>query len=72
MDLSPYKNRETMGNLSIFSSGFGYNFGNTRLDFAYALAKRDYKQQFFSKGFTDSASVNSSLHTMTVTLLFEL
>ena len=72
MDLSPYKNRDTMGNLSVFSSGFGYNFGNTRLDFAYALAKRDYKQQFFSKGFTDSASVNSSLHTMTVTLLFEL
>ena len=72
MEQSPYKNRDTMGYLSSYSTGFGYNFGNTRLDFAYALAKRDYKQQFFSKGFTDSASVNSSLHTMTITLLFEL
>lgn len=72
MEQSPYKNKDTMGDLSGYSAGFGYNFGVTRLDFAYALAKRDYKEQFFSKGFTDNASVNSSLHTMTVTLLFEL
>jgi hypothetical protein len=72
MEQSPYKDKSIMGNLSGYSAGFGYVFGATRIDFAYALAKRNYKQQFFSTGFTDAAIINSTLETISVTMLFEL
>jgi hypothetical protein len=68
---SPYKNRTTIGDLYGFSGGLGYNFGNTKLDFAYSHAKRDYDQQFFSQGLTDAARIKSIINTFSLTLLFE-
>jgi long-subunit fatty acid transport protein len=69
---SPYKNRTTIGDLYGFSGGLGYNFGSTKLDFAYSHAKRDYDQQFFSQGLTDAARIKSIINTFSLTLLFEL
>ena len=69
---SPYKDGTTIGDLTSFSTGFGYNFGSTKLDVAYAYAKRDFNQQFFYQGLTDAARINSVNNTVSVTLLFEL
>lgn len=69
---SPYKNNTTMGDLTGYSGGFGYNFGATKLDLAYSTSKRNTQQGFFSQGFTDGASINSKNNVVTVTLLFEL
>ncbi len=69
---SPYKNGTTIGALTGYSGGLGYNFGNTKLDLAYAYAKRDYDQQFFSQGLTDAAQIKSVNNTVSMTLLFEL
>ena len=69
---SPYKNGTTIGALTGYSGGLGYNFGNTKLDLAYAYAKRDYDQQFFSQGLTDAARIKSVNNTVSLTLLFEL
>ncbi len=69
---SPYKNTATLGNLTGYSGGIGYNFGNTKLDLAYTTSKRDSNQQFFSQGLTDAAKINSNLNNVTVTLAFEL
>jgi len=69
---SPYKNSTTIGDLTGYSGGFGYNFGATKLDLAYSTAKRNTQQGFFSQGFTDGASINSKNNVVTVTLLFEL
>lgn len=69
---SPYKNGKTVGDLTGFSAGFGYNFGYTKLDFAYAYAQRDSNQGFFSYGFTDGALVKTVNNTASVSLLFEL
>lgn len=69
---SPYKNTIVMGDLTGYSAGIGYNFGNTKLDLAYSFAKRDYMQQMFSQGLTDSAKINSKNNNISVTLLFEL
>jgi hypothetical protein len=69
---SPYKNTTTMGDLTGYSGGFGYNFGATKLDLAYSTAKRITQQGFFNQGFTDGASINSKNNVVTVTLLFEL
>ena len=69
---SPYKDGKTIGDLTSYSGGFGYNFGSTKLDLAYSFAKRDQYQQFFSQGLTDVAKINSKNNTISVTLLFEL
>jgi len=69
---SPYKNKNTIGDLTGYSGGIGYNFGSTKLDLAYSYAQRDSQQGFFSQGLTDVAKINTNKSNVTVTLLFEL
>lgn len=69
---SPYKNGKTIGDLTGYSTGLGYNFGSTKVDLAYAYSKRDYNQQFFSQGFTDAARIKSVNNNVSLTLSFEL
>lgn len=69
---SPYKNRSTIGDLTGFSAGFGYNFGSTKLDLTYSHAQRDSQKQFFSVGMTDHADINTRANNITMTLSFEL
>lgn len=69
---SPYKDGKTMGDLTGYSAGLGYNFGATRLDLAYSQAQREYQKQFFSQGLTDSAKINALNENLTLTLVFEL
>jgi len=80
---SPYKNKNTMGDLTGNSVGIGYNFGSTKLDLSYTATQRDSNPRFFDqgyfdeefkgfKGFTDGALINTTINTITATLLFEL
>ena len=69
---SPYKNKTTVGDLTGYSTGFGYNFGGTKLDLSYASFSRNNQQGFFEQGLTDGAKINSKNNTVTLTLLFEL
>lgn len=69
---SPYKDGKTVGDLTGYSGGLGYNFGTTKLDLAYAYAKRDYNQQFFTQGLTDAARISAVNNNVSLTLLFEL
>lgn len=71
-DQSPYKNTTTMGDLTSYSGGLGYNFGSTKVDLSYSYAKRDSKESFFSQGFTDGAQINTKNNNVSLTLLFEL
>ena len=69
---SPYKDTKIMGNLKGYSGGLGYNFGGTRLDFAYSTSERDYGYQMFATGLTDRANVSQKNNNITLTLAFEL
>jgi long-subunit fatty acid transport protein len=69
---SPYKDGTTVGDLTGYSGGLGFNFGTTKLDLAYSNSKRDYNQQFFTQGLTDAARIKSVNNNVTLTLLFEL
>lgn len=69
---SPYKDKKVVGDLSGFSTGFGYNFGTTRLDMAYAYSQRKSQQSFFSQGFIDGPEVTTKNNTISLTLVFEL
>ena len=69
---SPYKNATTIGDLTSYSGGLGYNFGSTKLDLAYSYMERKSNQGFFATGFTDGANISSKLNNVSLTLLFEL
>lgn len=69
---SPYKNGTTIGDLTSFSGGFGYNFSSFKLDLAYSNTQRDSQQAFFTQGFTDGAKINTINNNVSLTLLFEL
>jgi long-subunit fatty acid transport protein len=69
---SPFKNKKVVGDLAGYSTGFGYNFGATRLDMSYAYAQRKSQQSFFSQGFTDAPIVTTANNTVSLTLVFEL
>lgn len=71
-DESPYKNGRTIGDLTGYSGGLGYNFGKTKVDAAYSYSQRFYDQQFFSQGLTDYSTINAKNHNVTVSVLFEL
>ena len=69
---SPYNDKKIMGDLKGFSTGLGYNFGNTKLDLAYSRAERTSQQSFFNQGLLDRATINSVFNNVTVTIGFEL
>lgn len=69
---SPYKNGVTIGDLTGYSAGLGYNFGSTKLDLAYSYAKRNSQQGFFGQGFTDGAKIDAINNNVSLSLLFEL
>jgi hypothetical protein len=69
---SPYEDENLMGDLTGYSGGLGYNFGGTKLDFAYSTSKRDYGYQMFSTGLTDRANSTIKNNNVVVTLSFEL
>lgn len=69
---SPYKNGSTVGNLTGYSAGFGYNFGDTKLDFAFSHSQRDSQNQFFTVGMTDYSNLKTKTNNITMTLSFEL
>lgn len=69
---SPFKNANTIGDLTSFSTGVGYNFGTTKLDLAYTNTKQKSQQGFFTQGLTDPAAINSVNNAFTLSLLFDL
>lgn len=64
---SPYKNGKTIGDLNGFSTGFGFNFGGSRLDFAYAYSQREMDSQFVSSGMNDTARIKATNNNITAT-----
>ncbi|TCN51474.1 transporter [Flavobacterium circumlabens] len=69
---SPYKDGTTIGDLTSYSGGLGYNFGTTKVDLAYSYLERKSNQGFFAQGFTDGVNISSKLNNVSLTLLFEL
>jgi hypothetical protein len=69
---SPYKDKKIMGDLAGFSTGFGYNFGTTRLDLSYAYAQRKSQEAFFTQGFTAAPKMKTENNNFALTLVFEL
>ncbi len=69
---SPYEDESFVGDLTGFSLGLGYNFGNTRLDLTYDQAERTVNNSLYSVGLTDAAKVDSINSNVTLSLAFNL
>lgn len=69
---SPFRNGRSIGALTNYNAGLGYNFGSTKADLAYGYFKRNSNTPFFSEGFTQSANIDQIQHNITLSLLFEL
>ncbi|NDI97499.1 transporter [Flavobacterium sp. LaA7.5] len=69
---SPYKNGTTVGDLTGYSGGLGFAFGNSRLDLAYTWYQRKMDVQFFSTGLTDAARVKSTNNNVALSYTLDL
>lgn len=69
---SPYKDDNFYGDLTGYSLGIGYNFGNLNLDFAFSQAERDINYQLYNVGLTDSALIQSKFTDFILTLGFRI
>ena len=57
-DQSPYKVDQPFGDLTGYSTGVGYNFGESKLDLAYSYEHRNMNQALISSGMPDPARIS--------------
>lgn len=69
---SPYTDGVTIGDLTGFSLGLGYNFGNTKLDVTFDQWERTDETSLFNIGLIDTASINRQNSNITLTLGFNI
>jgi len=64
---SPYKVDYAMGDLTGYSGGIGYNFGESKLDLSYANEHRNYNQSLISSGMNDTSRIRQINDNVTLT-----
>ncbi|HKK12881.1 MAG TPA: outer membrane protein transport protein [Flavobacteriaceae bacterium] len=69
---SPYKDSSLYGDLTGFSLGLGYNFGNMKLDLAFDQSDRSINYPLYANGLTDRANVDSRISNIILSLGFDL
>jgi hypothetical protein len=72
LEESPYADDSFYGDLTGYSLGIGYNFGNTKLDLTYDQAQRNTSNQLYSVGLTDAALLDTNNSNITLSLGFNL
>lgn len=63
---SPYNDNSFYGDLTGYSLGLGYSFGNTRVDLAYQTSERTISRQLYNVGLTDAALIDVNNDNITV------
>lgn len=69
-DQSPYKVDQAFGDLTGYSGGIGYTFGENRIDLAYTYEHRNMNQALISSGMNDPARI--SRYNNNVTLSYSI
>lgn len=69
---SPYNDGVTIGDLTGYSLGLGYNFGNTRFDITYDTWKRKDATPLFNIGLIDAATISRTNSNITLSLSFNI
>ncbi|RAJ13282.1 OmpP1/FadL family transporter [Olleya aquimaris] len=69
---SPYADGSTIGDLTGYSLGLGYNFNSVNLDLAYSNSNQERNEQLYNVGLTNAANINNDNTNITLTLGFKL
>ncbi|PWH84535.1 transporter [Algibacter marinivivus] len=69
---SPYTDGITVGDLTGYSLGLGYNFGNTKLDVTYDKWERTDETPLYNVGLTDTATIDRENSNITLSLSFNI
>jgi hypothetical protein len=69
---SPYADASFDGDLTGYSFGLGYNFGNLKLDLTYDQSQRNTLRQLYDVGLTDAAIIDTKNANITLSLGFTL
>ena len=69
---SPYADGQTIGDLSGYSAGLGFNFGGSRLDLTYSRSEQDINEQLFDTGVTTPAFINAINTNITLSYTLNL
>ena len=69
---SPYTDGLTVGDLTGYSLGLGYNFGNTKLDITYDKWERTDATPLYNVGLTDTATIDRTNSNITLSLSFNI
>ncbi|NJX16479.1 OmpP1/FadL family transporter [Tamlana crocina] len=69
---SPYADGITVGDLSGYSLGLGYNFGNTKLDLTYDRSERTNATPLYNIGLIDTAAIDRVNNNITISLSFNI
>ncbi len=64
---SPYKVDLAFGDLMSYSGGFGYNFGNSKLDISYTNEHRARTEVLLTSGLNDPARIKNYNNNVTLT-----
>lgn len=67
-ETSPFEDEVAIGDLSGYSAGIGYNFGQIKIDIAYDFFTQDRGEQLFDVGLTDRATVDRDNSSIIATL----
>ncbi len=65
-DQSPYKVDQAFGDLTGYSGGIGYTFGENRIDLAYTYEHRNMNQALISSGMNDPARISRYNNNVTL------
>lgn len=69
---SPYANESTVGDLTGYSGGIGYDFGSMKLDLAYTNASYQENPRLYETGLTNTANIDRDLSNIILSLSFGL
>jgi hypothetical protein len=64
---SPYEDTNIIGDLNGFSIGLGYNFGKYNIDVSFARAEQNMREQLYTTGLTDAATINRTTNNLIFT-----
>ena len=63
---SPYKVDLAFGDLTAYSGGLGYNFGNSKLDISYTNEHRNRTEALLTSGLNDPARIKNYNNNVTI------
>ncbi|MDO6597562.1 transporter [Oceanihabitans sp. 2_MG-2023] len=72
LEESPYKDEKTVGDLTGYSLGLGYNFGKLKLDLTFDQWQRETNYQLYQVGLTDTTNLDSKNANITMSVSFNL